>query len=113
MYDSYKDLAYDMTLDNQELRDEVKRLKSELTEEKRLRLVAQIDRRFMADKLVANGVNLCIPHYVDDGEIECGDARCCASLVEDYSFCPGCGAWIDWANAVDTSVSRPLGGVMR
>ena len=107
-YDSFKDLAYDVTLDNQELRERIKQLEAELTEEKRLRLIAQVDRRFMADKLEKRGCVHCFPHYVGDGDIECSNTQCCAALSEDYHFCPGCGAWIDWVNAVDLSVSRPL-----
>lgn len=109
-YDSHRELAYDVALDNQELREQIKQLKSKLTEEKRLRLKAQIDRRFMADKLEANGINHSIPCYVDEGEIECSAAECYASLREDDTFCPGCGKWIDWAHAENKSVTRPLGG---
>lgn len=111
-YDCTKDLVYDVTLDNQELRERIKQLESELNKEKRLRLIAQIDRRFMADKLEDAGIVHTIPHYVDDDEIECGNMRCCSELIRDYSFCPGCGAWIDWEKAVDQRTTRPLGAVM-
>lgn len=112
MYDSYKDLAHDVSLDNQELRERIKQLKSELAEEKRLRLIAQIDRRYMADKLESSGIKSCIPYRVDNDEIECGDISCAASLTEDYAFCPGCGKWIDWAKCVDVRTTRPMSAVM-
>jgi hypothetical protein len=112
IYDCSKDLVHDLTIENNELREEIKRLRSELTEEKRLRLIAQVDRRYMANKLESCGCVHCIPHYMGDGEIECGDTQCCVALSEDYHFCPGCGAWIDWANAVDKSVTRPLSAVV-
>jgi hypothetical protein len=94
-YDSFRDYAYDVSMDNTELRCEIKRLISERNEEKRLRLIAQMDKHYMAEKLRDAGLSTA-PVQVDEGQYECGDVTCCTALERDYHFCPGCGKWIDW-----------------
>lgn len=93
-YDSMKDLAHDIMLDNSELRAEVKRLKSELNEVKRLNYIANMDLMYAKRALAKKGWSQ-PPAVVDeDSTCECGE--CSVELKRDWVFCPGCGCLVDW-----------------
>ncbi|MBQ9002168.1 MAG: hypothetical protein IJ087_09975 [Eggerthellaceae bacterium] len=92
-YDSFKDMAYDVSLDNQELRAEVKRLKGELNDAKRACYDMKMNLMFANDKLRKSNL-VTDPYEVDEGEYECGE--CNAELKRHWWACPGCGKRIDW-----------------
>lgn len=90
-YDNFRELATDLQLDNDDLRDRIKRL-----ERNALSLQAQV-RNLLEEKRHLEG-NLrgkvhCTPVLRGD-EATCDD--CEGELDREWTFCPNCGTWIDW-----------------
>ena len=61
-------------------------------EQQRKRIEAENELRHLQNTL--DKKYHCEPSLVDDDEAECD--ICWTTLDFDWSFCPGCGAWIDW-----------------
>ena len=93
MHDSWKDLAVDIGLDNQELRSKMNELRDELSEVKRENCDLRMQLVFAKQKLRKEHLTV-EPIEVDENEYECD--KCCARLVPDWSFCAGCGSYIEW-----------------
>jgi len=97
MHDSWKDLAVDIGLDNQELRKIINDLRDEINQVKRENCDLRMQLVFARQKLRKE--HLTVGVVVDDNRYECD--KCCASLEGDFSFCPGCGCYIDWSEIDD------------
>ena len=93
MYDSYKDMAYDEALDNQDLRSQVKELTAERNELKRENCDLRMQIVFARQKLRHDHATT-NPVQVDENKYECG--QCCAELQDWWNCCPSCGKYIDW-----------------
>ena len=93
MYDSYKDMALDEALDNQDLRGQLKELQAERNELKRENCDLRMQIMFARQKLRHDHATT---NPVDVGEEKCECSQCCLKLADDWEFCPGCGKYIDW-----------------
>lgn len=93
MYDSYKDMAFDEALDNQDLRGQLKELTAERNELKRENCDLRMQIMFARQKLRHDHATT-NPVKVDENEYEC--SQCCSTLTDDWAYCPGCGKHVDW-----------------
>ena len=84
MYDSYKDMAYDEALDNQDLRSQVKELTAERNELKRENCDLRMQIVFARQKLRHDHATT-NPVQVDENKYECG--QCCAELQDWWNCC--------------------------
>lgn len=76
-----------------DLQSELRRTQARLNDESRKRAMAEanvirLQRNKAKQPIIPIG-------DIDDG-YQCPNDGCYAELIEDYSFCPGCGAEIDW-----------------
>ena len=85
-YDNWRELATDLQLDNNELRQKVGKLEYRLGE-------AKTNLRHAIAKL-RDAESTTEPYEVDEDEYECGE--CNIRLEPEWFACAGCGRVIDW-----------------
>ena len=104
-YDCAKDLMYDQRITVNELSSQVRELREQLNTalckgyDYRMQLVfakQHLRERNLAKAptIVSEGDDSTDPQYYEPAEYECSE--CCVQLERDWTFCPGCGCWIDW-----------------
>ena len=99
---SWKDVVADCKLEVEELTRKVRDLGSTVEAEHAAMLKERREKLALKMKLTAANEKLkrrrdeVVPALVGEGEYECPDPTCCCALVEDWRFCPSCGASLDW-----------------
>ena len=99
---SWKDVALDCKAQAEELTRKVRDLESTVEQEHAAMLKERSEKYALKMKLTAANEKLkrrrdeVMPALVGEGEYECPDPTCCCALVEDWEFCPSCGASLDW-----------------
>jgi len=93
MHDNWKELVTDIKLDNQELRKIINDLRDEINQVKRENCDLRMQLVFTKQKLRKEHMTV-EPIEVDENEYECD--KCCVRLESDWSFCAGCGSYIEW-----------------
>ena len=104
-HDNWRDLAIDLKLTNSELAERFSKLKEEYYEVKRanydLRMQLVFAKESLREKIkalpptvVKAGCNDPDPQYYEPAEYTCG--MCDINLMEEWTFCPSCGTFIDW-----------------
>lgn len=104
-YDTWKEMVTDLSIMNKDMAARMSKLKTEYYDVKRenydlrMRLVfaknaLRDDMKALPPTVVKAGCNDPDPQYYEPAEYTCG--MCDINLMEEWTFCPSCGVWIDW-----------------
>lgn len=93
MFSIFTNAPKPSTMERAELEREVNRLSKRLVDVER-----QLSTEMAHVSVLQRNRHMqpIVPHGDIDYGYECPNVFCHTPLIEDYTFCPGCGAEIDW-----------------